>query len=302
MHWRMLDYYNYTLEEEFVFGEILPYAKDLFRYIETRFTERRDGKIVIAPLNSLETYFDTENPAPVAAGMISVLNELLSLKNIGEYREYFTRFAEIMPELPIGEQDGRQIMLPAAKYKDERKNVETPELYAIYPFNLCGAYIGDKELAMETFRKATDESGVMRCFELGETPSAPSYSGWQYIGSVAAMLGLRDTCKEILENNCALQNPGTRFPAMWGPIYDAVPDTDHGSNIIRLLQLMVMQCYKEKIYLMPAIPLNWNIRMKLYAPYRTIVECEYADGILKHLNVMPKERRRDIQFTPDFEH
>lgn len=91
--------------------------------------------------------------------------------------------------------------------------------------------------------------GQMRPFSFEDNPGKPSYSGWQYVGNAAAMLGLREVCREILENNCALTNPGNRFPAMWGPIYDAVPDVDHGANIMNLLQLMVLQYDHEKIFL-----------------------------------------------------
>ena len=137
----------------------------------------------------------------------------------------------------------------------------------------------------------------MRPFVLGEGPDQPSYSGWQYAGLAAAMLGKRGMCGEILENNCAMSNPGYRFPAMWGPVYDAVPDTDHGANILQLLQMMVMQCSDEKIYLLPALPEKWDVSMRLYAPYRTVVECEYKDGVLVRYDTAPAERLRDVVIT-----
>lgn len=293
----MLDYYWYTLDTEFIHTDILPYAQELFLYIETRFTERKDGKIVISPLNSLETYFDTTNPAPVVAGMHSVLGDILKLGDLREYRTYFEKIAEILPEIPKGEWKGEKVLLPAAEYKNERNNVEPPELYAVYPFRLAGKYIGDYDLAENTFVNAIETGGQMRPFVLGDKPDAASYSGWQYIGNVAALLGMRDTCKEVLENNCAMQNPGNRFPAMWGPIYDAVPDTDHGANILQLLQLMVMQCKGERIYLLPSLPVGWNVRMRLYAPYRTVVECEYRDGKLVNMQTFPKTREKDVVVT-----
>lgn len=81
----------------------------------------------------------------------------------------------------------------------------------------------------------------MDSFTIGNTPSTPSCSGWQYTGVVAAILGLRQEAGRILRENCVLNNPGTLFPAMWGPIYDAVPDADHGANILNQLQTMLMQ-------------------------------------------------------------
>lgn len=293
----MLEYYRYTQEEDFIYSDILPYAKELFRYIETRFKERKDGKLVISHLNSVETYFDTVNPTTVVAGMHSVLKDILALEGIGEYREYFEEIAEILPDLPTGEWKGKTVILPAGKYEEIRHNVESPEFYAIYPFALCGRYVGNEELGINTFVRANEISGAVRPFILGETPGAPSYSGWQYIGHTAAMLGMREVCREILENNCAMQNPGNRFPAMWGPVYDAVPDTDHGSNIMNLLQMMAMQCVGEKIYLLPALPEGWDVKFRLFAPYKTIVECEYREGKLEAVKVVPESRRKDIVLT-----
>lgn len=288
----MLEYYRYTLDKEFLHTDILPYAKDLFLYIETRFTERKDGKIVISPLNSIETYFDTTNPAPVVAGMHSVLKDILKLEEPGT--EYFEKMAAMLPDIPKGNWNGKEIIIPAEEFLEERDNVEAPELYAVYPFGLCGRYIGEEALALDTFQHAMEVGGQMKPFALGDIPKASSYSGWQYVGSIAAMLGLRDSCEEILENNCAMQNPGNRFPAMWGPIYDAVPDTDHGANILQLLQLMVMQCSEEKIYLLPAIPVSWEVSFRLYAPYKTVVECEYKKGKLVRMQTFPAVREKDV--------
>ena len=97
-----------------------------------------------------------------------------------------------------------------------------------------------------------------------------------------------------MENNCALQNPGSRFPAMWGPVYDAVPDTDHGANIMNLMQLMVLQCRKEKIYVLPALPDSWDVSFRLYAPYQTIVEAVYEEGRLISLRTIPESRMSDV--------
>lgn len=293
----MIEYYRYTLDEEFLHTDILPYGKDLFLYIETRFKERKDGKIVISPLNSIETYFDTTNPAPVVAGMHSVLRELLKLEGLGTERAYFEKIAAIVPDIPKGNWEGKEILIPAEEYLEERDNVEAPELYAIYPFGLYGKYIREESLAADTFQHAMEVGGQMKPFALGDIPKASSYSGWQYVGSIAAMLGLRDSCEEILENNCGMQNPGNRFPAMWGPIYDAVPDTDHGANIIQLLQLMAMQCSGEKIYLLPAIPVKWEVSFRLYAPYKTVVECEYKKGKLVRMQTFPKSREKDVVLT-----
>ena len=99
---------------------------------------------------------------------------------------------------------------------------------------------------------------------------------------------------EMLVNNCALKNPGTRFPAMWGPIYNAVPDCDHGANITNLLQLMAVQSEEDKIFVLPAWTKAWDVSFKLFAGNNTTVECEYQDGKIKSLKVTPEERMKDV--------
>ena len=287
-------YYLYTMDEEFLRTQVLPYARELLRYIETRFEDREKGKIVIGPLQSVETYFDTVNPTPVIAGMRAVLRDFLALpEQLVDDRDFFERIYELTPELPTGVWNGEKVVKPAEEYEDVRRNVEAPELYAIYPFGLMGKYEDGKK-AYHTFLHALETGGQMKPHILGENPGAPCYSGWQYIGNAAALLGLGDTAGTILENNCALQNPGSRFPAMWGPVYDAVPDTDHGANIMNLLQLMVLQCRKEKIYVLPALPDSWDVSFRLYAPYQTIVEAVYEEGRLISLRTIPESRMSDV--------
>jgi len=116
---------------------------------------------------------------------------------------------------------------------------------------------------------------------------------------IAALLGLAEEAKTVLADNCRLNNPGFRFPAMWGPIYDAVPDNDHGANILATLQLMAFQTDGDRILVLPAWPREWNVWFKFHAPGRTTVECEYRDGRVTKLDVQPPERRKDVKvFQP----
>jgi hypothetical protein len=111
---------------------------------------------------------------------------------------------------------------------------------------------------------------------------------------VAALLGIADAAQTVLEHNCALTNPGHRFPAMWGPIYDAVPDIDHGANILTTLQMMALQIEGGRIRVLPAWPKDWNISFKMHAPQGTTVECIYRNGKIEKLAVDPSERLRDV--------
>lgn len=295
----MLDYWDFTKDRPFLMEELLPYARDLLTYVATRFRNRRDGRLVIGPLQSVETYWDTINPLPVIAGLHAVVRRILEIGSLPEETlAFFRDYAGLLPDLPMEVRHGRRVLAPAEAYDPQRHNVEPPELYVIFPFRLFGHDKAERALAEDTFAACLETGGQMRPFSIGETPGAPSYGGWQYIGVTAALLGHADTAAEILRYNCAAQNPGTRFPAMWGPIYDAVPDTDHGANILTLLQNMVMQTEKSTIYLLPAFPASWDVAFRLYADADTVVEVEYQKGRLHSLRVTPPGREKDVVLAP----
>lgn len=270
----MLDYYEYTRDREFLNSSVIPYAKDILEYIATRFKERKDGKIVVGPVNCIETYWDTINPVPIIAGMKACTQRILQTEAVkGEIREWMENYRKMIPEFSIDD-----LLLPAEQYKKERQNVEIPELYAIFPFKVIGFDEETRKLAADTFTERIREFGTDKVFQIKSTPGTASYSGWQYIGQVAAMLGMKEFAGKILADNCSLQNPGTRFPAMWGPIYDAVPDTDHGANILNQLQTMILQKNGDETVLLKGFPENWNVSFRLYIDKDTIAEGIYKDG------------------------
>lgn len=295
----MLDYYEFTSDEVFLRDELLPYAKDLCRYIETRFTERKDGTMVISPIHAVETYWDTTNSMPVVAGMHAVLDGILALpeEKVSDYK-YFDAIRKMTPELPAQTVQGKKLLAPASEFETKRQNVELPEMYAVHPFELYGLNKPDISVAIDSLHYVLEISEAYRPYIMGRGPMNgtyyASYSGWQQIGMNAALLGLTEEAQTVLENNCQLTNPGFRFPAMWGPIYDCVPDTDHGANILSTLQLMAYQIKNDKIWILPAWPKNWDVSFKFHAPGQTIVECEYRDGMIVKLDVFPEERREDL--------
>lgn len=275
----MLDYYEYTKDRVFFKEEIEIYAKELFRYVETRFPEREHGKMKLEPLHSIETYHDTKNPITVVAGLRNNAERLLAMEDLGgEERKYFEDYMQKIPEITTAEEDGQVYLKAAEELLTGRMNVEIPELYACFPFRLYDQ-ISDRDGIMHrTFLKRTREYECDRCFRIGEQPDYPSYSGWQYQGIVAARLGMTELAQKILCENVQLRNPGNRFPAMWGPIYDGVPDTDHGANIVHLLQEMVMQVKDGKPRFLTAFPKEWNVVFRLHVDAQTVAEGEFRDG------------------------
>ena len=190
--------------------------------------------------------------------------------------------------------DGQNLLAPARIYKKERMNVEMPENYAVFPFSLYGLGKPDLDIAIASYKHALEVADGFRPFTLGMKPNFSSYSGWQQTGLVAAMLGLAEDAKKILVQNCQQNNPGFRFPAMWGPIYDAVPDIDHGANVLNTLQMMAYQVDGDKIHILPAWPNEWNVSFKFHATHNTSVECVFSNGEITKLEVSPQNRVKDI--------
>lgn len=287
----MFDYYDHTHDDAFLWEEALPYLKELLEYVASRFSERENGKIRIGPINAVETYWETINPLPIVAGMKSCVARALSLiPKEDPLAQWLREYQSLIPDLPREQ----ELLLPAEEYHSSRKNVEIPELYAIFPFRILGADDETLELARNTYWVRTKQFDIHKAFQISDAPGSGSYSGWQYLGVVAALLGMKEEAGKILCDNCALQNPGTRFPAMWGPIYDAVPDTDHGANILHQLQTMILQRYGNNIHLLKAFPKDWKVSFKLYADQQTTVEGTY-DGRTFQYSVLPSKTHYQIQ-------
>lgn len=272
----MLDYYEYTGDKHFLNHELIPMADAVLRYYDTRFKRDDAGKLILRPTQAVETYrHGVVNDTPSVAGLMDVCQRLLRLPASKADHEFWQRMKDATPTLPI--KDG--CIQPADQFDPQRSNVENPELYALWPFRLYGVGLPDPAIAVETFRHRIEKASI----------------GWQYDGQCAAIAGLADEAGRILLGKVGNSNPNFRFPAMWGPNYDWLPDQDHGSNIMLTLQNMVLQTDGDKIYVLPAWPKKWNVEFKLRAPKNTIVEGSYHDGKLVALKVSPESRRPDVQ-------
>ena len=89
--------------------------------------------------------------------------------------------------------------------------------------------------------------------------------GWCQDSIQAACLGLGDEAGRLVAARAAQINRGYRFPVMWGPNFDWIPDQDHGNNILTTLQFMLLQSDGDKLYVLPAWPKTWNVSFKLHA-------------------------------------
>ena len=161
-----------------------------------------------------------------------------------------------------------------------KSNVENPELYAVFPYRLFRIGHDSQKAGINTFEHR--EFRENRC--------------WWQDGIQAACLGLAREAATGVAKRLGDWNASFRFPGMWGPNNDEIPDLDHGGVGQMALQNMLMQSYKNKIYLFPAWPKSWDVSFKLYAAQKTIITGQLHDGKLQHLHVSPESRRKDIIF------
>jgi hypothetical protein len=283
----MLDYYDYTQDNSFLEKRLLPMATSVLKYFDTRFRKDSDGRIVIDPTQSVETYwYDVINDTPNVAGLINVSARLCDLPEqmmTAKQREFYTHMKSAAPTLPIEEvqRDNKTMRRigVAQKYKAKRSNQENPELFAIWPFRICGL----ERPLLEEARNAYQLRGTRNDV------------GWGYDSNAAALLGLTDEAARIMKVKIANSHPNYRWPATWGPNFDWLPDQCHGGNLLATTNYMLLQHAGEKILLLPAWPKNWAVSFKLHAPRQTTIECIYRDGKIQKLEVNPPARRKDIQ-------
>lgn len=277
----MLDRWEYTRDDRFLRERALPMAESVLRYFDTRFAKDAQGRVVIDPAQSVETYWEgVVNDTPTVAGLIAVTRRLCALPNLTpEQRAFFEHMRAAAPELPI--KDERIDVAQA--YVDKTSNVENPALYATFPFRLTSLAHPD---LLEAGRKAF----AARKNDLK--------AGWGYDGAAAALLGLEDEAVRVLRNQVRNSHPAYRWPASWGPNYDWLPDQNHGGNLMLTAQLMLLQAEPldqgGAIRVLPCWPKAWNVDFLLHAPGKTTVRCVQRGGKIVELEVKPASRRKDV--------
>ena len=182
-----------------------------------------------------------------------------------------------LPPVPVGEVNGVKLLRPAESFS-ACANSENPELYAVFPYRLYGVGRPDLDMARATYEKRTNRHN----------------HGWCQDSIQAACLGLGEEAGRLVAARAAQVNGSNRFPAMWGPNFDWIPDQDHGDNILTTLQFMLLQSSGKTLCLLPAWPKTWSASFKLHAPYNTTVTGEVRDGKLTSLVVTPKSRAADV--------
>jgi hypothetical protein len=272
--WLMLDYCEHTGDRAFLEKTVLPFCREILTFFDQHYKTGPDGKLVMHPAQALETWWDCTNPMPELAGCIAVSERVMALSSEPFYRQFRAK----PPALPLRDVDGKKALAPAARYENKR-NIENPELYAVFPFRLIALGKPNIEWGIEALHHRWHKGSF----------------GWRQDDLFMAYLGLADEARSNLVARAKRHDKTARFPAFWGPNYDWTPDQDHGGVLLRTFQTMLMQTDGRKIYLLPAWPKNWDCEFKLHAPFQTVVSGRVRDGKIENLNVTPPERKKDVE-------
>lgn len=243
-----------------------------YRYLAQRRGRKSldgDGKLILFPGSACETYKMTNNSTSTIAALRTVL------KSLGN-----DSLLKVIPEIPLRNLNGKTMISPAKTW-ERINNVESPQLYPVFPWRIFGVGKDSLEIAQNTY------------FYDSDALKFRSYIGWKQDNIFAACLGLTDEAKRL--NTIKLSDGSYRFPPFWGPGFDWSPDHNWGgSGMIGLQEMLLQTTDDEKIILFPAWPHEWNVHFKLHAPQNTTVEAELKDGKVRLINVMPESRKSAI--------
>ena len=240
-----------------------------------------NGHLILFPGSACETYKMTNNASSTIAALKTVL------ETYGKKEEMLKtippiplRYIEIKDTLnPTIAPVLKQTISPAVSW-ERINNVETPQLYPVFPWRIYGVGKEDLDIARNTY------------FYDPDAIKFRSHTGWKQDNIWAACLGLTEEAKKL--SLAKLSNGPHRFPAFWGPGYDWTPDHNWGGSGMIGLQEMLLQTNGEQILLFPAWPKEWNVHFKLHAPGETTVEATLKNGKVTDLKVLPESRKKDI--------
>ncbi len=212
------------------------------------------GKLVIYPGSGCETYKMAYNPSCTIAALKAVLEKW------GRDSAMLSR----IPGIPTRVIGGDTCIAPAIVW-ERIQNVETPQLYPVFPWRIYGLGRPGLQTAINTYAK-DPHALEMR-----------SSKGWKQDNIWAACLGLTDEARRL--NLEKLGSGPYRFPAFWDPGFDWAPDHNRGgAGMIGVQEMLLQETPEGELLLFPAWPKEWNAKFRLHATGGRIVEAEINNG------------------------
>lgn len=231
-----------------------------------------NGKLVLYPGSGGETFKGAYNSTSTIAALRTVAEALIAIHyEADEMKAFLSR----LPDITI--HDG---MIAPALHYERVQNVETTQLYPVFPWRMYGVGRPDLDVARRTYENDT------------LAVKFRSHVGWKQDAIWAACLGMTDEAQRLV--TLKMQDGPHRFPAFWGPGYDWTPDHNWGGSGMIAVQEMLMQEVDDTLYLFPAWPKEWDVRFKLRASRGATVEAELRRGKVINVNVSPARNKEKI--------
>ena len=220
-----------------------------------------DGKLMLYPSSGCETYKMAYNPSSVIAALKTVAEQWIEYKG-----DSLNNILSRIPPIPLRTIEGDTCIAPAIVWA-RIQNIETPQLYPVFPWRVYGMGRDNLHIARNTYLK--DPHAV----EMHST------KGWKQDNIWAACLGLTDEAFRL--NREKLADGPYRFPAFWDPGYDWAPDCNKGgASMIGLQEMLLQEKPDGGLLLFPAWPKNINAKFRLKATGGRTVEAEIKNGTI----------------------
>lgn len=280
--WMMLDRMLHT--KQYRSGDIafvlscLRFFDEHYQYLAGKRGSKKldgNGKLVLYPGSAAETYKMAYNANSTIAALRATTQKLLTLPAAAlaaDQRVYLEGLLGRIPAISFSSFNGHTTIAPALHW-ERVNNVESPQLYPVFPWGLFGVGKPGLDTALNTWKYDTS------------VVKFRSHIGWKQDNIFAARLGLAHEAWAL--TRLKLRNGNCRFPAFWGPGYDWLPDFNWGGSGMIGLQEMLMQCVDNKLYILPAWPMQMDVHFKLHAPHNTTIEVKWEKGRLVKLEKLP---------------
>lgn len=212
-------------------------------------------KLVIYPGAGAETHKMAYNPCSTVAALQVVGQAWVDYATkVGKPADVIAKAKTLVshvPEIPFRYIDGHKVIAPAVAWA-RINNVETTQMYPVFPWRVFGVGRPDLQVAIDTW--TLDPWSI-------EMKSA---RGWKQDNIWAACLGLADEAAKL--NYEKMANGPYRFPAFYDMGFDWAPDFNRGGSGMIGIQEMVMQRTPDgQIIDLPAWPARWGkVVYKLY--------------------------------------
>lgn len=228
-----------------------------------------DGRLILYPSSGCETYKMAYNPSSVIAALRTVAAQFeayKAAKGSSDFSAYAldSTFTDRLPEIPLRTIGGDTCIAPAVVWA-RIQNVETPQLYPVFPWRMYGLGRPGLQTARNTYLK--DPHAVeMR-----------TSKGWKQDNIWAACLGLTDDAMRL--NGEKFADGPYRFPAFWDPGYDWAPDCNRGgSAMIGLQEMLLQESPDGSLMLFPAWPEGVDATFRLHATGGRTVNASIKNG------------------------